>query len=155
MAHSYTNINVHIIFHVKRKSCVMKDEDLSRIFQYIGGIGREVSGHMYKVGGMPDHIHLLTPLPIISSLSDFVRIIKTNSSKWIKGISEEYKRFAWQEGYGAFSVSESNKQAVIQYIEKQQEHHKIRTAEEEFIMFLEKNGYVRDSQSGVIKRREQ
>ena len=133
----------------------MKDEDLSRIFQYIGGIAREVSGHMYKVGGMPDHIHLLTPLPIISSLSDFVRIIKTNSSKWIKGISEEYKRFAWQEGYGAFSVSESNKQAVIQYIEKQQEHHKIRTAEEEFIMFLEKNGYVRDSQSGVIKRREQ
>ena len=133
----------------------MKDEDLSRIFQYIGGIAREVSGHMYKVGGMPDHIHLLTPLPITSSLSDFVRIIKTNSSKWIKGISEEYKRFAWQEGYGAFSVSESNKQAVIQYIEKQQEHHKIRTAEEEFIMFLEKNGYVRDSQSGVIKKREQ
>ena len=155
MSHSFTNVNVHIIFHIKRNSCVMKDEDLSRIFQYIGGIAREVSGHMYKVGGMPDHIHLLTPLPITSSLSDFVRIIKTNSSKWIKGISEEYKRFAWQEGYGAFSVSESNKQAVIQYIEKQQEHHKIRTAEEEFIMFLEKNGYVRDSQSGVIKRREQ
>ena len=133
----------------------MKEEDLSRIFQYIGGIAKEVSGHMYKVGGMPDHIHLLAPLPITLRLSDFVRIIKTNSSKWIKGLSEEYREFSWQEGYGAFSVSESNKQAVIQYIEKQQEHHKIRTAKEEFFMFLEKNGYICDSQSGSIKKREQ
>ncbi|MDO5471290.1 MAG: IS200/IS605 family transposase [Akkermansia sp.] len=155
MAHTFTNAIFHIIFHTKRNSCVMKEEDLSRIFQYIGGIAREMSGYLYKVGGRPDHIHLLTPLPITSSLSDFVRIIKTNSSKWIKGLDEAYKEFAWQEGYGAFSVSESNKHAVMQYIEKQPEHHKNRTSEEEFDMFLAKNGYIRDRQSGIIKKHEE
>jgi REP element-mobilizing transposase RayT len=97
----------------------MKEEDLSRIFQYIGGIARDMTGYVYKVGGMTDHVHILTPLPVTISISDFVRTIKANTSKWIKSLNEDYKDFAWQEGYGVFSVSESSKHDVIQYIENQ------------------------------------
>ena len=102
----------------------MKEEDLSRIFQYIGGIARDMTGYVYKVGGMTDHVHILTPLPVTISISDFVRTIKANTSKWIKSLNEDYKDFAWQEGYGVFSVSESSKHDVIQYIENQKLHHK-------------------------------
>ncbi|MBQ4635400.1 MAG: IS200/IS605 family transposase [Akkermansia sp.] len=154
MAHTYTNINVHIIFHIKNTSCVIREEDLSRIFQYIGGIIREISGYAYKVGGMSDHIHILAALPMASSIADFVRIIKSNTSKWIKSLDAYYQGFKWQEGYGAFSVSASNKCAVIQYIEQQRTHHQSRTAKEEFSLFLEKNGYCRDGETGMIKKRD-
>ena len=129
----------------------MRECDLSRIFQYIGGIAREMSCFAYKVGGMSDHIHILTTLPTTLSISDFVRILKSNSSKWIKKLDKSYTGFSWQEGYGIFSVSESNKHTILQYIEKQKEHHTTRTAEEEFAIFLEKNGYGSFKQSGIIK----
>lgn len=154
MAHTYTNINVHIIFHIKNTSCVIREEDLSRVFQYIGGIIREMSGYSYKVGGMSDHVHILMSLPMVSSIAEFVRIIKSNTSRWIKSLDAYYKRFMWQEGYGAFSVSESNKHAVVQYIERQKAHHQNRTAKDEFSLFLEKNGYSRDEKTGKIKKRD-
>ena len=132
----------------------MRECDLPRIFQYIGGIIRELGGHAYMVGGRPDHIHILTSLPIKRNLPDFVRIIKTNSSKWIKEIRSENKEFSWQEGYGAFSVSESGKEAVMHYISNQKEHHKVRTTHEEWMMFLDKNGFYMDEKTGRILKRE-
>ena len=154
MARTYFNVIVHLVFHTKSTACVMKEEDLSRIFQYIGGIARDMTGYVYKVGGMTDHVHILTPLPVTISISDFVRTIKANTSKWIKSLDEDYKDFAWQEGYGVFSVSESSKHDVIQYIENQKSHHKKRTAIEEFLLFLEKNGYDCDAQTGIVKKRD-
>ena len=105
MGRSYTNIIVHIIFHVKDTKSQMREEDLSQIFQYMGGIIRSSSGYAYMIGGRPDHIHILSSLPVAMSLSDFVRSIKASTSKWIKTLDPGYKDFAWQEGYGAFSVS--------------------------------------------------
>ena len=139
MGRSYTNINVHIIFHTKENMCVMNEEDLTEIFRYIGGMVRTLSGYAFIVGGRPDHIHLLASIPLTMSLSDFVGKIKSNTSRWIKGLNAQYKDFTWQEGYGAFSVSESNKEQVLKYILSQKEHHRKYTAHEEFIHFLEKN----------------
>ena len=140
MGNSYININVHLIFHTKSNGCIIREDDLPRVFSYIGGLIRSLSGYAYMVGGRPDHIHILTTLPVSSRMSDFVRDIKSNTSKWIKGIDLYYKDFSWQEGYGAFSVSESNKDAVINYIANQEEHHRTRSAQEEFCNFLKKHG---------------
>jgi REP element-mobilizing transposase RayT len=120
---------------------MMREEDLSRVFHYIGGVIRNMSGQAFIVGGRPDHIHVLTTLPVSISLADFVRDIKSNTTKWIKTTDLYYKDFAWQEGYGAFSVSESNKDAVVQYIENQKGHHQTHTAQVEFCSFLKKHGY--------------
>ena len=136
MGHSFIYLNVHIVFRVKHNSCFMKEEHLARIFQYIAGAIRGMDGYAYIVGGRPDHIHILTSLPATISLSEFVRAIKAGSSKWIKSLAMEYGDFAWQEGYGAFSVSESRKKSVIAYIEKQKTHHQKYSTEEEFQMFL-------------------
>ena len=140
MGRSYTNIIIHLIFHIKDSACFMKEEDLPQIFRYLGGIIRSGSGFPYTVGGRPDHVHILTTLPHAMSLPDFVRTIKANSSKWLKQLAPEYKNFSWQEGYGAFSVSESIKHSVIDYIGNQKQHHQRYSAYDEFIHFLEKNG---------------
>ena len=122
----------------------MKEEDLSQIYCYIGGIIRSLSGFTYTIGGRPDHIHILASLSASMALSDYVRTIKANSSKWMKSLGTEYANFSWQEGYGAFSVSESMKDAVIDYIKHQKEHHQCRSANDEFAHFLERNGLLSD-----------
>ena len=140
MGNSFANIYAHLIFHTKAGGLTMKEDDLPRIFRYIGGVIRGMSGHALVVGGRPDHIHVLTLMPVTIGLADFVRDIKSNSTKWIKNIDPAYKDFAWQEGYGAFSVSESNKEAVIRYIERQKEHHKAHSMQDEYCSFLKKHG---------------
>lgn len=154
MGSSYINTNIHIIFHTKATTCVMEEDDLPRIFHYLGGIIRSLSGYAYMIGGRPDHIHILSSLPPTTSLSDYVRKIKSNSSKWIKGLRDGYKEFAWQEGYAAFSVSESNKQTVANYIAHQKEHHAERSVHDEYLIFLEKNGFFPDPVTGEIKKRD-
>ena len=141
MAHTYTNINLHIIFHIKSTGITIREEDLTRVFQYIRGVIQNKSGCTYIVGGRPDHIHILLSLPVTLCVSDLVRTIKSNTSRWIRDINPEYTNFAWQEGYGAFSVSESNRTAVINYIANQQEHHRKYTTQEEFTLFLRKHGF--------------
>ena len=125
---------------------MMKEEHLPRIFHFIGGIIHAMSGYVYTVGGRPDHLHILTSVPVTMSLSDFVCKIKSNSSRWIKEIDTYYKHFSWQEGYGAFSVSASNKASVIQYITAQKEHHHKYTALEEFSHFLARHGISRNDE---------
>ncbi len=125
----------------------MKEEDLTRIFHYIGGTIRAISGHVYIVGGRPDHIHILASPPVVVSLADFVRTIKANTSRWIKGLDSSYSNFSWQEGYAAFSVSASRKVNVIHYISNQEIHHRKQTTLEEFNQFLEKNGFRLDKQN--------
>ncbi len=144
MSHSFSNLNVHLIFHTKSGTCIMDESDLARVFRYIGGLIHSLSGYAYIVGGRPDHIHILTTLPLTKSVSDFVREIKANTSRWIKGIDTKYHHFAWQEGYGVFSVSESNKASVINYILKQEEHHRQYSAQEEFNIFLRKHGLQKE-----------
>ena len=140
MGNSLCKVTAHIIFHVKNGRCQMQENHLARIFQYIGGIIRSLSGCAFIVGGRPDHIHILTTVPASKSMADFVRDIKSNTTKWVKNIDPTYKGFAWQEGYGAFSVSESNKETVIRYIERQKEHHEAHSMQDEYCSFLKKHG---------------
>ena len=144
MGRTYTNINVHIIFHIKCSECEMIEEDLPEIFRYIGGLVRNLSGYAFMIGGRTDHIHILSSLPVTTSLSDFVSRIKSNTSRWIKGLGVQYQNFSWQEGYGAFSVSESNKDEVIKYIINQKQHHQRHSAHDEFVRFMEKNRVLVD-----------
>ena len=110
----------------------MREEDLERVFQYIGGIIREEGAIPFAVGGVADHIHILTTLPKTLALMDFVRAIKAKSSKWLKTVDPYYDVFQWQEGYGAFSVSPSAMKRTTNYIFNQAEHHKTKTYRDEY-----------------------
>lgn len=144
MASTLVKINVHLVFHVKSTGIRIREEDLERVFSYIGGTIRSHDSAPIQIGGMPDHVHILATLPKTMSLADFVRVIKANSSKWIKTLDGYYNSFSWQEGYGAFSVSPSQMKNTISYITRQPEHHKKRTFIEEYKLFLEAYGIEYD-----------
>lgn len=139
MGSSLVKIDVHVVFHVKRRRVVMRNEDLPRIFQYFGGIIRSIDAIPIEVGGICNHIHILASLPKSMSASNFVRTIKAYSSKWIKTIDDYYETFAWQDGYGAFSVSPTLLDTTARYIQNQKQHHEKRSFEDEYKLFLEKH----------------
>ncbi|MBO7391258.1 MAG: transposase [Verrucomicrobia bacterium] len=144
MASTLVKIDVHLIFHVKSTGVTMRKEDLGRIFSYIGGLIKGLDGIPIEIGGVTDHVHIFTSLPKGKSLVDFVKEIKADSSKWIKLLDPSYVLFAWQEGYGAFSVSPSLASNTIQYIRKQEEHHKRWSFSEEYKKFLDAYGIQYD-----------
>ena len=140
MANTYVKNIVHIVFHIKSKGTPILADDLDRVHRYIGGITKGVGGTLIEIGGMPDHVHLLTSLPKTMALSDFVKTIKANSSRWIKELNPYYGGFSWQDGYGAFSVSDSVVPKVVNYIRNQESHHKQRSFIDEYKSFLDACG---------------
>lgn len=144
MASTLVRINVHLVFHVKSTSVRMDINDLERIFPYIGGIIKGIGGIPIGIGGMPDHVHILASLPKTMTLADFVRAIKADSSKWIKSLHSKYRHFSWQEGYGAFSVSPTLINKTVKYIRNQEEHHRKRSFQEEYKLFLNAYGIQYD-----------
>lgn len=140
MASTLIKIDIHLIFHVKSTGIAIRKEDVPRLCQYIGGIIRSMDAIPLEIGGMSDHVHILTSLPKSTALTDFVRDIKANSSKWIKQVDVAYNQFAWQDGYGAFSVSPTLLDKTINYIRNQEIHHKSRTFKDEYKLFLEHYG---------------
>ena len=136
MASALVKINVHIIFHVKSNGIRMRENDLKRIFSYIGGIINRTGGVTMDVGGVTDHIHIVASLPKTKTLSDFVKNIKSDSNRWLKSIDSYYDKFAWQEGYGAFSVSPTLLDKTINYVKNQSQHHKTMSFREEYESFL-------------------
>ena len=112
-------------------------EIMAELFAYMGGLVKELKGIPIIINGMADHVHLLILLPPNVSVSDAMRFVKVNSSRWVK---EKFgKKFAWQKGFGAFSVSRSNVDAVVKYIKDQEQHHKGFDFKTEFISLLDKN----------------
>ena len=144
MANTYTQLFTHIVFHTKSTGIVMRDEDLSRVFEYIGGIIHTEGAIPFAVGGVCDHIHILTTLPKTVTMSDFVRAIKAKSSKWLKTLDVYYESFQWQEGYGAFSVSPSLMGRTKKYIFGQAEHHKTKSYHDEYCETLNAYGIEYD-----------
>ena len=137
MANSMVKINLHIIFHIKSTSVQMRQEDLPQIFAYIGGILKGEGSVPITVGGVSDHIHLLSNLPKDKTVSELLRVTKAKSSKWIKTLSPYYSNFAWQNGYGAFSVSPSILDKTINYIKDQARHHQLKSYQDEYKAMLE------------------
>jgi putative transposase len=105
---------------------------------YVGGIIRNKNAKLLAAGGMNDHIHVYASLPSTVTIADFVSTMKSNSSRWVHESFPNRRGFAWQEGYGAFSVSKSEEEKVINYICNQREHHRKRSFREEYLDFLEK-----------------
>jgi len=116
---------------------MIRSEIRLELFAYLGGLTRELKGKAYGINGTNDHVHMLISLPPNVSTSDGLRFIKANSSGWMR---ERWKRvFAWQLGYGAFSVSKSNAPTVLKYIAAQEVHHKRVTFKDEFEALLRRH----------------
>jgi len=144
MAHTYASLLYHCIFSTKDRVPVIVPKLAPELFAYMGGIVRSLDGIPMLINGVVDHVHMMIALPPTLSVADTMRLVKTNSSKWVHEGSSEYASFAWQTGYGAFSVSRSNVPAVEAYIAKQEEHHRTMTFQEEFVAFLKRHGISYD-----------
>jgi REP element-mobilizing transposase RayT len=140
MAHTFTDLLFHIVFSTHERAPLIAGPIQVDVHRYLGGILREMRGIPIMIGGTTDHVHLLTRLPADLAVADCVRVLKTNSSSWIKENWPERRTFAWQGGYGAFSVSESSRAQVIGYLQGQAEHHRKMTFQEEFVFLLKKPG---------------
>ncbi len=134
---SFTNLAYHIIFSTKFRQPLIQIALQKRLYEYVGGIIRATNGLMIEIGGIEDHIHVLANLSPTKAVSDSIREIKANASKWINELPERTTRFEWQKGYGAFTVSYSQIESVRHYIQNQGEHHKTKTFEDEYMKFLQ------------------
>jgi REP element-mobilizing transposase RayT len=107
---------------------------------YLATICRNFGAELVRVGGVADHVHIVTTLPRTVSQAQFIEQLKKASSKWIKPLDARYRGFFWQRGYGAFSVSPSQLESALKYVDEQQEHHRTRTFQEEYRELLRKHG---------------
>ncbi len=144
MAHTYTNCLFHCTFSTKYRRKLITEDISKRLWPFIGGIARENGFRALQVGGDIDHAHTLIALPPTMTLCKALQEMKGGSSKFMNETFFTRKVFAWQDGYGAFSLGADAVPDVVTYIQNQREHHKTRTFEEEYIAFLEENGIEYD-----------
>jgi putative transposase len=140
MAHTFTSLLTHVVFSTSERRPFLSKAMCPHAYSYLGGILKQMRAVPIAIGGTSDHLHLLMRLPADLALADCLRVVKTNSSRWIKERWPERRLFAWQGGYGAFTVSESNRAAVIQYIQDQEIHHQRISFQDEFLALLKKHG---------------
>lgn len=144
MSHSYVSALFHCVFSTKQRRKIITPDLRERLWPYIGGIARENGMKALAVGGVEDHVHLLLSIPSTLAIAKAMQLIKGGSSKWIHDTFPELQAFAWQEGYGAFSIGVSQTELTVKYIHGQVEHHRVKTFQEEFLAFLEKHGIEYD-----------
>ena len=137
---TFRQIYYQIVFSTKHRKPVLVEEHEDQLYKYIWGIVKNKNCRLYRINGMPDHIHLFVDLHPSVSLSNFVKDIKIASNGWIKqsGLFPDFEE--WQSGYGAFTYSEKDKDALINYIKNQKEHHKHESFEDEYKNLLRANG---------------
>src|SRR5439155_14561908 len=138
MPQSLAAMYAHLVWSTKNRTPSIQPAWESRMHEYMGGIVAGRGGVLLAAGGMPDHIHLLVSLGREWSLADLLRDVKAGSSKWIHDEFPEDREFAWQSGYGAFSVSVSNLPAIKRYVRDQPEHHRTMSYQDEFRALLRK-----------------
>lgn len=139
MAGTFTNLIYHLIFSTKNRRGIIDEDLYDDLYRYIGGIIRGEGGVLLAAGGTPNHIHLVARFKPTTSVSEMLRKIKGNASKWLGDNPRCRVPFAWQNGFGAFSVSGSQLSDVLAYVQDQAEHHRECTFKEEFVAFLEKH----------------
>jgi REP element-mobilizing transposase RayT len=141
MAHSYSQIYIHLVFSTKERRNFISKELQPHLWAYIAGICKKYEMTAVAIGGTENHVHILFHLSPKLALAKAIQLIKGNSSKWM---GERGIEFAWQEGYGAFGVSSSNLDQVAGYIRNQEAHHRKFSFEEEFRALLKKHGVEYD-----------
>jgi len=144
MGHSYTNLIYHIVFSTKERQSWLDTETSTKLYDYLGGAIRSEGGTSISINGCADHIHIFAKLRQDKAVSDVLRAIKANSSGWIHRTFPKLRGFAWQNGYGAFTVSQSQIAKVQRYIANQQKHHQRVSFKEEFIALLDAHGIEYD-----------
>ena len=137
MPNTYSQIHIHAVFTVQNRESLISNDWKIELYKYITGIIQNQQHKLLAINGMPDHIHILFGMRPNQSLSDLMQDVKGSSSKWINEKGFVKGKFSWQEGYGAFSYSKSQLNQVVDYINKQEEHHKQKTFLEEYKDFLD------------------
>jgi putative transposase len=138
--HSYSRCWLHLIWSTRERQRILHKEAAARVSHYLSEYS-ETKGIYMKINHVnPDHVHTLIDLPTRMSIEEVVQLFKGNSSHWVNSNDILKGKFAWGRGYGAFSVSESNVDAVAAYIAGQEEHHRVRTFAEELREFIERHG---------------
>ena len=141
MPQSLVQIYVHIVFSTKDRKPFLRDKNVrEKLHAYLAGACRNQNCPSLQVGGVEDHVHLLVRLGKTIEISTLIREIKKESSKWVKTEASDLTAFQWQSGYGAFSISPSHIDALIEYIKNQDEHHHKETFQEEFRRLCQKYG---------------
>jgi len=136
MANTYTQIHIQVVFAVQNRQAQIKDGWKVELYKYITGIIQNNGHKLLQINGMPDHLHILIGLRPTQALSDLMKQVKQDSSLWINKKGFTKFKFAWQEGYGAFSYAKSEVPRVINYLQNQEQHHKKTTFMEEYIDLL-------------------
>ena len=139
MSNTYTSLHYHIVFSTKHRERWITPDIEQRIWAYLGGIARENKMKPLQIGGVEDHIHLLLGAPSTMAPAKAAQLIKGGSSAWIHTEFPALRDFAWQDGYGAFTVSKSHLADVTAYIQNQRQHHQSKTFKEEFVTLLERH----------------
>ena len=144
MSHTYASNRVHVVFSTKGRKKNLAGDLQPKLWGYMKGIARNRGFDVVIIGGASDHVHALLVVPPAMPLAKAVQAMKGCSSKWLNDTGAAGTNFAWQEGYGAFSVSASQTDSVVAYIENQPAHHATRDYEEEFIELLRRYGISYD-----------
>lgn len=139
MAHSFNSSLYHCVFSTKERRPLITPDLEERLWAYMSGIARENKMKALATGGIADHVHILLSLPSALAIAKAIQLIKGGSSKWVHDTFPQHRDFAWQEGYGAFSIGISQVDPTKRYIKGQAEHHRRKTFQEEFLAFLKKH----------------
>ena len=140
MPSSFTNLLYHFVFSTKDRESLITSERRPRLYEYMGGTIRSLGGISLEINGMSDHVHLLSKLRPDESVSNAIRSLKANASGWMHKVFPELSDFKWQDGYGGFTVSQSQVEQVRKYIRLQEHHHQKRSFKDEFTELLKING---------------
>ena len=140
MPQSLSNILLHVIFSTKNRCPLLEKGIREQVHAFLAGAVRQCNCEAYRVGGVADHVHLAVQLSRTLSVADLVKEIKTASSKWVKTQEVALSDFSWQKGYGAFSLGISQKDALVRYIDHQEQHHQMQTFQEEYRLLLKNYG---------------
>ena len=127
---------VHLVFSTKDRMPLITSDVLPKLHAYLATVARKNDGESYRVGGVADHVHLAIRLSRTVALADLVSELKTSSSKWLKEQVPGLSKFSWQRGYGAFSIGPKDLEAVLTYIDGQEEHYRTKTFQDEYRSFL-------------------
>lgn len=144
MAHTHTRILIHMVFATHERRPLITPELMPKLHPYMAGIARNLDCHVYALGGVADHCHIVFDLPPKLSLAEFANQVKSSSTKWARG--DGARDFGWQRGYGAFSMNAESLDRAIRYVETQEQHHAKLSMRQELEEFLRVNGMAADTE---------
>ncbi len=136
MANSYTSLFIHTIFSTHNREPVLISGLRDQLWAYMGGIARENKIKAVSIGGTVDHAHMLISIPAAIPVAKAVQLVKGGSSKWLHENVRSLRKFAWQERYGAFSIGAHQVDEIVKYIARQEEHHRVKSFQEEYLGYL-------------------